>query len=151
MTPDATLDTLNRLLETSRDGEYGFRTCAEHVKSPTLRDAMLRQSTECQHAAEELAALVRRLGGTPDSGGTVIGALHRGWVSARAELSAASDRAMVDECERGEDAAVARYRNALAQDLPPTVRDLVQRQLTGVQQNHDQVKGWRQIVEQASA
>jgi hypothetical protein len=29
--------TLNSLLEISRDGEQGFRTCAEGVQSPNLR------------------------------------------------------------------------------------------------------------------
>ena len=31
------IETINNLIETSRDGEEGFRTCAEGVKSPQLR------------------------------------------------------------------------------------------------------------------
>lgn len=146
MDPDTIRKTLNQLLETSRDGEYGFRSCSEHVKSPTLREAMQRQAGECQQGAIELAALVRQFGGEPDEGGSLRGALHRGWVSARAALSTATDQAMVEECERGEDAAVARYREALQQDLPPAVRSLIERQFDGVRRNHDEVRRWRQSV-----
>ena len=37
MTNENVIDTLNTLIETCKDGEYGFRTCAEHVKSAQLR------------------------------------------------------------------------------------------------------------------
>ncbi len=33
MSKDDVIDALNGLIETCKDGEYGFRTCAEHVKS----------------------------------------------------------------------------------------------------------------------
>src|SRR5678810_541401 len=33
MTNENVIDTLNTLIETCKDGEYGFRTCAENVKS----------------------------------------------------------------------------------------------------------------------
>ena len=32
MTHDEIISTLNELVETSKDGEYGFKTCAEDVK-----------------------------------------------------------------------------------------------------------------------
>ena len=50
---------------------------------------------------------------------------------------------MLEECERGEDAAVARYRKALKEELPPDVRSLVERQAEGAQRNHDQIKQLR--------
>jgi uncharacterized protein (TIGR02284 family) len=88
------------------------------------------------------AAPVRRLpaGGDPEDSGSVLGAVHRGWVSVKDALSVHSDRAVLEEAERGEDHALARYRKALKADLPEHVRALVQRQLAGAQANHDQVK-----------
>ena len=47
---------------------------------------------------------------------------------------------MLEECERGEDAAVARYRKAAQKDLPAGVLEVVQRQLAGTLRNHDQIK-----------
>lgn len=140
------VDTLNDLLESCRDGEYGFRECAEHTKAEDIKVLLHRHSGECRAAGLELQTLIRQLGGKPDDGGSVAGALHRGWVSVRATLSAYSDQAMLNECERGEDTAVARYRKALKQNLPAAIRTVVERQAQGAQRNHDQVKALRDAL-----
>ena len=140
---DDVVDVLNDLLESARDGEYGFKSCAEHAKSPELKAVFQRHAQECAAAGTELEHEVRRLGGEPASGGTVSGALHRGWVSVKTALSIQDDKAVLEECERGEDAAVARYRKALKNTLPAQVQALVQRQSQGAQRNHDEVRALR--------
>jgi len=140
---DDVIDTLNDLLESARDGEYGFHASAEHADSGQLKGIFQRHSRECAAAAAELEREIRARGGEPVSGGTVAGALHRGWVSVKTALSTQDDKAVLEECERGEDAAVARYRKALKANLPQDLRALVQRQADGAQRNHDEVKALR--------
>lgn len=137
------LEALDDLLKTARDGEKGFKESAEHTKTSTLSQALLQRSRECQQAAEELVAAITQLGGEVNDGGSASGALHRGWVSLRGSVGGLSDLAMLEECERGEDAALARYRKALQHDLPADIRALVQRQMEGTQRNHDQIKQMR--------
>ncbi len=148
---DDVIDTLNHLIETSHDGEYGFRTLAEHAKSPELQQTFLRRAEEIRASVAELRGEVAAQGGKPEDGGTAGGALHRGWVAVRSVLSTATDEALLDEAERGEDTALARYRKAAKQDLPPLVKALVDRQLQGVQRNHDQVKALRDQYHAAHA
>lgn len=143
---DDVIDVLNDLLESSRDGEYGFNACAEHANSQQLKNVFERHARECSAAAVELEHEIRRLGGEPASGGTMAGALHRGWVSVKTALTIRDDKAVLEECERGEDAAVARYRKALKNGLPAQVRTLVERQAQGAQRNHDEVKALRDSV-----
>ncbi|MFN4120550.1 ferritin-like domain-containing protein [Acidovorax sp.] len=140
---DDVIDVLNDVLESARDGEYGFHSCAEHADSGQLKTIFQRHSRECAAAAVELEHEIRRLGGDPASGGTVAGALHRGWVSVKTALSTSDDKAVLAECERGEDAAVARYRKALKANLPSDIRQLLERQLQGAQRNHDEVRALR--------
>lgn len=140
---DDVVHVLNDLLESSRDGEYGFHASAEHAESAELKGILQRHSRECAAAAVELEHEIRRLGGDPASGGTVSGALHRGWVSVKTALSTNDDKAVLEECERGEDAAVARYRKALKANLPADIRALVERQSQGAQRNHDEVRALR--------
>ncbi len=147
---DKLIDTLNGLLESCRDGEYGFTECAEHVKAQDIQTLLLRHADECRAAAAELGSQIRQLGGKPDEGGTTSGALHRGWVSVRGKLSGYSDLSMLSECERGEDAAVARYRKALKETMPSEIRALVERQAQGVQRKHDQIKALRDALKSAS-
>jgi uncharacterized protein (TIGR02284 family) len=73
----------------------------------------------------------------------VTGAAHRVWVHIRGLFGGASDETMLNECERGEDAALARYRKALKQNLPHDIHAMVQRQFEGAQRNHDTIKSLR--------
>lgn len=143
MSNDDIVDVLNDLIETCKDGEYGFNACAQHTSSSELRTLFSQRAAECRTAAAELQPYVVQYGGKPDQGGSASGALHRGWVAVRGSLVGFSDQAMLDECERGEDAAKARYQKALKEDLPEPLLALVQRQALGVQRNHDQIKALR--------
>jgi uncharacterized protein (TIGR02284 family) len=140
MTNEDVIDVLNDLIENCRDGEYGFKACAEHTHSTELRELFQSRSRECNGAAMELQSLVTQLGGTPESSGSASGAVHRGWVALKGTLSGYSDLAMLEECERGEDVAKARYKKALEQDLPANIRMVVIRQQEGALRNHDQIR-----------
>jgi uncharacterized protein (TIGR02284 family) len=134
------IDSLNDLAECCKDGEYGFRECAEQADRADLKSLFLQRADDCRGAAQELYEQIRSLGGDIDEGGSTAGALHRGWVSIKTTLSTYDDKAVLEECERGEDNALARYRKALKQPLPAGVKLIVERQMQGVQRNHDQIK-----------
>ena len=146
-----TLDVLSDLAECSKDGEYGFKTSAERATRQDLKNLFLQRAEGCRGAAQELHQQIRSLGGSPDEGGSAMGAMHRGWVSVKAALSTYDDKAILEECERGEDVALARYRKAAKSNLPAGVRQLVERQLQGVQKNHDQIKMLRDQFRAASS
>lgn len=137
---DDVIDALNDLAECCKDGEYGFRSCAEQAKRADLKSVFLQRADDCRGAAQELYEQIRGLGGTIDEGGSAAGAMHRGWVAVKATLSTYDDKAVLEEAERGEDNAMARYRKALKQPLPAGVKLIVERQMQGVQRNHDQIK-----------
>lgn len=149
MTNEDVISTLNDLIETCKDGEYGFRACAEHVESASIATLLTRRADDCEEAARELQAQVIQLGGRADSGGSTTGAMHRGWVAVRGTLSGYDDLAMLEECERGEDAALARYRSAIKEALPEPQRSLVERQYQGVKRNHDQIRELRDRLKNA--
>ncbi|GAA0769136.1 PA2169 family four-helix-bundle protein [Ideonella azotifigens] len=135
--------TLDRLVETSKDGEFGFQACAEHAKDAALRQSFLTRAADCRQAASELQSVIRTMGETPEDGGTAGGAMHRGWVAVKGTLAGYTDLALLEEAERGEDVALGAYRKALKEDLPADIRMLVQRQADGAQRNHDQIRALR--------
>ena len=143
MDNDDVIDTLNKLIDTCKDGEYGFRTSAEHVRSEHLRSVFLERAESCRQGATELQQAVVRCGGEPDEHSSASGTLHRGWLSLKGVLTGDRDQAALNECERGEDAALARYREALKHDLPSDIAEIVQRQYEGVKRNHDQIRSLR--------
>src|SRR6188768_1337203 len=92
------VNTVNRLIETCKDGEYGFRSCARHVRDDDLRLLLDGRATDCHLAASELQQLVAELGGNPEGHGSASEAIHRGWVAVKATLSGYSDHALLSEC-----------------------------------------------------
>jgi uncharacterized protein (TIGR02284 family) len=143
MDRDDVISTLNDLIETSRDGEEGFRQCADTVKSPNLKPFFEQKAARCREAVTQLTQIVREMGGDPETGSSASGTMHRFWVSIRSSISGMSDHAILDECERGEDVAKRSYEKALAQDLPGDVRRVVERQFAEVKANHDKVRAMR--------
>ena len=140
---DEVIGTLNDLIAVCRDGEEGFAACASRAASVELEALLKNRIAECSRAAKQLQALVGELGGTPDANGSVLGAVHRGWVSVRSSLSPSGDLAVLAECERGEQSALESYRDALTRDLPAPVRSLLKAHLQGVQRNHEMVRRLR--------
>lgn len=145
-TPADTIDTLNNLIETCRDGEYGFRASAGQAHSETLRSTLLARAQDCHTAADQLRAWVAQLGGQAGDGGSALGSLHRGWVAVKAALSTYDDLAVLEDCERGEDSALKRYRQALEHELPDPIRHLVEHQYEGAKHNHLQIRTMRDAL-----
>jgi uncharacterized protein (TIGR02284 family) len=140
---DKIISILNDLVETSKDGEEGFRAAAEDTVNAELQGIFLRRAADCASGAVDLQQLVTQLGGEPEKSGSIAGAMHRGWVHLKANVSGRPDLAILEECERGEDVAKDRYCEALEKELPDTIRMVVQRQYEGAVRNHDQIRALR--------
>jgi uncharacterized protein (TIGR02284 family) len=136
-----TISTLNTLIETCEDGAQGFQTATEALEDRSTKELFAQYARERDEYAKELRAEVRRLGGNPEQGGSVSGAMHRGWINLKSAIAGKTDAAIISEAERGEDVAVETYQTALGSDLPPDVRAKVQRQFLQVKAAHDRVRG----------
>ena len=137
---NTTISTLNTLIETCEDGAQGFGTAADALQDSSTRELFRQYARERTGCADELRAEVRRLGGTPEEGGSVSGAMHRGWINLKSAIAGKSDSAIVAEAERGEDVAVAAYRKALQSDLPSQVQQTIQRQFAQIKAAHDRIR-----------
>ncbi|MBC3951822.1 MULTISPECIES: PA2169 family four-helix-bundle protein [Pseudomonas] len=141
------ISLLNDLIETSKDGEKGFQTSAEDIKNPAIKAYFLSRSAEIKTSVAELQAEVRSLGGDPETSSSVSGTLHRAWVDLKSVLTGKDDKAILEEVERGEDVALKAYKEArqkaVEKNLPASVTSLIDKQLVGVQANHDKVRDLR--------
>ena len=139
---DATDSTLNDLIETLKDGKDGFETAASDVKDPTVKSTFLEFSRQRARFAGELQAEVQRLGGAPEQTGSAAAAAHRGWINLKSALGG-GEKSILNEAERGEDAAVKSYEKAASAKLPPDVAGVVRRQFDEVKRAHDRVREMR--------
>jgi len=131
------------LVDISRDGLEGFKTCAEDVDDAALRMYFQNRAQGCLEAVRTLSAEVRKYGGEPDATGSTAGALHRVWVDIKAAISKNDNVAVLEECERGEAAALIAYEDALREEMPGDLRALLENQYEGARRNHDRIRQLR--------
>jgi uncharacterized protein (TIGR02284 family) len=136
---DNAISTLNNLIETCKDGESGFRTAAEGIKNGDLKTLFNLYAQQRAQFAAELQTEVRQLGGDPEKTGSVAATLHRGWIDIKSAVTGEDEGAIISECERGEDATVKNYEDALKEDIPNNVREIIERQFTQVKEAHDRI------------
>lgn len=137
---DSAIQCLNGLIETCRDGEKGFQAAAEQIQDGDLKQLCQNYAQQRARFVADLQIAVRRLGGDPESNGSIAGALHRGWMSMKGAVTGNSDEALIAEAERGEDIAKASYEKALQADLPLDVQAVVERQYIQVKEAHDRIR-----------
>lgn len=131
---------LNHLVQICLDGEEGFRQAAEAVESTELKTMFNEFSQQRAGLAADLQREVVRLGQEPVVDGTIMGAVHRGWLNLKTAVVTNDEKAVINECERGEDVAVDAYAEALQSGLPNETELLVSRQFSLVKAAHDRVR-----------
>ena len=134
------LSELNTLLEACRDGEQGFRECADHSKAENLKELLNRYADETLANMAELQSHIKELGGKAQESGSVAGVLQRSWTSVRDTLTGYSPESVLSDCERGQDTLLAAYSKAREQHLPAHIAQDLERQAEGVRKNRDRIK-----------
>jgi uncharacterized protein (TIGR02284 family) len=145
------ISTLNNLIQTCKDGENGFNEAAQGVSSSDIKDIFMRYSQQRSQFAAELQDEVSKIGGAPETSGSIAASLHRGWIDIKSAVTGRDEAAILSECERGEDSAVETYQNALKEALPSDVNSIVERQYMQIKEAHDRIKGLRNMSNSASA
>ena len=145
------ISTVNSLIETLKDGEKGFREAAEAVTDPQLRALFADYSQQRSRFATELQAQAASIGETElETSGSAAGAMHRAWMNLRTAITSKDEKAILAECERGEDSAVKEFEEALNKELPMPARDVVSRQYREIKSAHDRVKQLRDAFQKAA-
>ena len=133
-------DVLHHLIEVCKDGEHGFLAAADRVSDPGLKKLFTELAAERAQFAADLVPHLQRLGGRTDQDGSSAGTLHRGWIGLKGLVPGHRDHGIVTEAERGEQAALSAYEDALKGMLPPTVTSLVEQQREAMQKANDRIR-----------
>jgi uncharacterized protein (TIGR02284 family) len=141
-----TESVLKEVIDVLHDSQQGFAHIGEHIKDEQLKRYFLAESLKRASFRGELENELYR-DGVHDlkSEGTVSGAIHRAWGDLKAKIGG-SDHQLLETAEQGEDAAKKVYADALEQDLPVPVRQLLAEQQRHVLTAHDYVKSHRDAL-----
>jgi len=131
---------LHSLISTLQDSQKGFADIGEHLKDDTLKRYFLAESLKRANFRAELENELHRQGEHDvKESGTAAGAIHRTWGDLKAKLGG-GDHTLLETAEQGEDEAKKAYKDALAQELPLPVHQLVSDQQAHILTSHDYVK-----------
>lgn len=139
---------LNGLVEINNDRIEGYQRASEETKEADLKSLFSSMADQSRTLRQELAEEVVRLGGTPKEGTTNSGKLYRIWMDVKAALATNDRKAVLSNCEFGEDAAQDAYNSALKDDDFQKTFDvaLVRRQRDELKQSHDKIRTLRDAV-----
>ncbi|MGM9508763.1 MULTISPECIES: ferritin-like domain-containing protein [Larkinella] len=131
------LDRLNTLLTRTRDGERGYQEAAENVKDAELKSLFLTQSRQRNEYATEIDREIRTLGGDPENSTSLTADLHRAWINIKTTFTGNDDKAVVEECKRGDGQALEDYQEILqSTSLAASTRELLLRQKERIESAH---------------
>ncbi|SNS22358.1 conserved hypothetical protein [Granulicella rosea] len=129
------------------DGQKGFADLGEHLKDETLKRYFLAESLKRAQFRGELENELHRHGvADVHETGTTAGKLHRAWGDLKAKLSTPDDHSLLATAEQGEDEAKKTYKDALSQELPLPLHQLLSEQAAHILSSHDYVRDHRDAL-----
>jgi uncharacterized protein (TIGR02284 family) len=140
---DKVESTLKDLIETLRDGQEGFKELGHRLQDERAKRFFLEETQVRAEYAAELENELHRMGvhdvklrTSPTTKARLF------WAEIKAKLGG-SDHALLSTAEQGEDTAKKAYADALREDLPLPLRELLVRQQEHIERSHDGVKALR--------
>lgn len=138
------LDVINDLIEINNDRVEGFEKASRDLEGQDEDLIMVfnKMAAQSEQNVAELTDIVLQYGGDPAEGSSTSGALHRAWLDIKSAFTGGDMEAVLNECERGEDAIKAAYFKALdpENELSPEIVEVLQTQQMGIVASHDLIK-----------
>ncbi len=139
---------LNELLEKNYDAEAGYKKAAEDIENSQLQTFLENHSKLRYDFGHELKAEIQSLGGKPEKGTSLTADLHRKWIDLKSSIAGNNDKAVIEECERGEKAALEDYQDVLSDtELPNTTREVVKKQHDRIQSALLKIKDLENVLD----
>ena len=143
---DDAVKVLNSLIETTLDSANGYKDAADAAASPQFKSMFADRAQARIALSRRLQEEVRSFGGTPEDDQSMLGKLHNKFTELRGKLMAdGTDKAVIDEVERGEDVIKAKFEKAMDNaELPPTARQLISTAYGEIKAQHDDISRLKQ-------
>jgi uncharacterized protein (TIGR02284 family) len=136
------IETLNELIQATRDSADFYADAAKSVTNPELRSLFGDMADSKQGLVGSMAREVRAEAAEPATSGTLRGSFHKFYSTLRAEMAQDhGDYAYVKELEKSEDRLMAAFHDVIKRDAAPkAVKESLLSYLPKVQQHHDAMR-----------
>lgn len=134
------LNVLNELTEVNKDGQNGYDTASQGVKTASLKLLFEQYSKERLQFATDLQNKIESLGQQPQEEGSIKSTLHRAWINIKSLITGGNEEAILMECLNGDQVAIDTYEKNLKEELPSDIRFLINDQLTNIRAAYGKLK-----------
>jgi uncharacterized protein (TIGR02284 family) len=132
--------TLNSLIKANNDGAKAYRCAADIVKDDEFKQVFLGHAETRARFAADLSAEVRKMGGEPATGGTLLGRIVIPLRMMWARMMGDETKRMISCAESAEDCAKNKYHQALKEELPEDAKRVLHMQAQGIEEAHDRIR-----------
>lgn len=139
-----TIELLNKLIVTAKNGERGLCAAAEEAHHEELKQSLFDYARFFGASAGELQQAVRQLGGRPREIGTFAHTVHRALMHLKVTALGRDESLILEEAEGDEVEIEDRLATAVAEETPPEIHALLERQYREAQRHHGAIREWRQ-------
>lgn len=118
---------LIQLYKRNVEGYRGYEFAAKHIQNKNFKTFLEAYARRRKEFSEELEAIMADHDITPQHDTSILGDLHHAFLKVKQSMSGHSDRAMLEECARGESMALSDYQNVLKNErfTPPILKTLM--------------------------
>ena len=137
---------LKEVINSLQDSQKGFAEIGDRLGDEALKRYFLAESLKRASFRGDLEELLHQ-SGVHDIGetGTATGAMQRAWAELKSKLGG-GDHTLLGTAEQGEDAARDAYADALKEELPHPVRQLLEQQQAHILTSHDYIRDQRDAL-----
>jgi uncharacterized protein (TIGR02284 family) len=135
------VDALNELIEKNYDAEKGYKEAGTDVENHEVKDFFTKSVKQRYKFGHEIKAEIVKLDGTIEKGTSITGDLHRIWINLKSLVLGKDIAAIVNECERGEKAAIEDYEKVLrVEEVPMEAKIVINKHLQQMRSSLDHLE-----------
>lgn len=138
--PGKVESTLKDLIEILRDGQQGFKELGHRLQNAEAKRIFLEETQRRAEYAAELENELHRMGvHDVHVSASRTGKVRLLWGEIQASM-AGGQKALLSTADRSDDIARKAYADALKEDLPLPLREMLDRQNAHIQRAQDQIR-----------
>lgn len=137
---------LQELLVKNYDANKGFKKAVKETEEKELKEFFKVQAFLHQRYATELDKHIRGLNNNPIEQGSTVGKFHRIWMDIILSISGDDDKAILEECRRGQTATMKAYQEKLRNyKFPKKITEILKKHLVELELTREEVKTVRDL------
>ncbi len=133
------VEKLNELIQVCKDGRRGFWQAASEVDNKSSVELLKKEALQRNAFAYDLQDAALKLGLRPAADGSMMGKLHRAWMSLRHQVNPHHDAVVLLECKRGEEHALTVYQDVFENHLLPEMEPILEQQFVTMIEMRDEL------------